>query len=94
MRAGSEVSVQPLDLIVITIGRNHVNFKRVFAGCNIEVGNVVHFDCAKDWVPLILAMQIEIEDEMFHVWHSMATLMPEGDAGVERIARYITEHWN
>ena len=64
MRAGSEVSVQPLDLIVITIGRNHVNFKRVFAGYNIEVGNVVHFDCAKDWVPLILAMQIQIEDEM------------------------------
>jgi acetyl esterase/lipase len=34
---------------------------------------------------------IEIEDEMFHVWHSMATLMPEGDKGVERVARYINE---
>jgi epsilon-lactone hydrolase len=36
---------------------------------------------------------LEIEEDMVHVWHAFATLMPEGDAGVRRVADYIVERW-
>jgi monoterpene epsilon-lactone hydrolase len=37
---------------------------------------------------------IEIDEDMFHVWHVFATLMPEGDAGVRRVADFILKRWS
>jgi acetyl esterase/lipase len=32
---------------------------------------------------------LEIEEEMIHVWHAFATLMPEADEGVRRVAEFL-----
>ncbi len=34
----------------------------------------------------------EIWDEMFHVWHAFAPMLPEGQAAIERIGEWIRQH--
>ena len=34
----------------------------------------------------------EIWDEMFHVWHAFAPMLPEGQAAIERIGEFINQH--
>ncbi|MYD73969.1 MAG: alpha/beta hydrolase [Chloroflexi bacterium] len=34
----------------------------------------------------------EVWDEMFHVWHQFAPLLPEGQQAVERIGEFINQH--
>ena len=34
----------------------------------------------------------EVWDEMFHVWHAFAPLLPEGQAAIERIGEFINQH--
>ncbi len=34
----------------------------------------------------------EVWDEMFHVWHAFAPMLPEGQAAIERIGEFINQH--
>ena len=34
----------------------------------------------------------EVWDEMFHVWHAFAPMLPEGQAAVDRIGEFINQH--
>ncbi|MCY4668239.1 MAG: alpha/beta hydrolase fold domain-containing protein, partial [Rhodococcus sp.] len=34
----------------------------------------------------------EVWDEMFHVWHAFAPMLPEGQAAVDRIGEVINQH--
>jgi len=34
----------------------------------------------------------EIWDEMFHVWHQFAPLLPEGQQAIDRIGEFINQH--
>ena len=34
----------------------------------------------------------EVWDEMFHVWHAFAPMLPEGQAAIERIGEFVRQH--
>ncbi len=34
----------------------------------------------------------EVWDEMFHVWHAFAPMLPEGQAAIDRIGEFICQH--
>jgi monoterpene epsilon-lactone hydrolase len=34
----------------------------------------------------------EVWDEMFHVWHAFAPMLPEGQAAIDRIGEFINQH--
>ena len=34
----------------------------------------------------------EVWDEMFHVWHQFAPMLPEGQEAVNRIGEFINQH--
>ncbi len=34
----------------------------------------------------------EVWDEMFHVWHAFAPMLPEGQAAIERIGEFVNQH--
>jgi len=37
-------------------------------------------------------VELEVWDEMIHVWHVFAKLLPEGQQAIERIGRYVLDH--
>jgi monoterpene epsilon-lactone hydrolase len=37
-------------------------------------------------------VELEVWDEMIHVWHVFAKLLPEGQQAIDRIGRYVLEH--
>ena len=37
-------------------------------------------------------VDIEVWDEMIHVWHVFAKLLPEDQQVIDRIGRYVVEH--
>jgi monoterpene epsilon-lactone hydrolase len=39
-----------------------------------------------------VAVEEEVWPEMFHVWHSMAPILPEGQQAIDRIGRFVREH--
>jgi epsilon-lactone hydrolase len=39
-------------------------------------------------------VDLEVWDEMIHVWHVFAKLLPEGQQAIDRIGRYVMEHTN
>lgn len=34
----------------------------------------------------------EVWDEMFHVWHAFAPMLPEGQAAIDRIGEFVNQH--
>lgn len=39
-------------------------------------------------------MTLEVWDEMVHVWHFFATILPEGQQAIERIGEFVRNHVN
>jgi acetyl esterase/lipase len=37
-------------------------------------------------------VDLEVWDEMIHVWHVFAKLLPEGQQAIDRIGQYVFEH--
>jgi acetyl esterase/lipase len=37
-------------------------------------------------------VELEVWDDMIHVWHVFAKLLPEGQQAIDRIGRYVLEH--
>ena len=37
-------------------------------------------------------VDLEVWDDMIHVWHVFAKLLPEGQQAIDRIGRYVLEH--
>jgi acetyl esterase/lipase len=37
-------------------------------------------------------VDLEVWDEMIHVWHVFAKLLPEGQQAIDRIGQYVLEH--
>jgi len=38
-------------------------------------------------------VELEVWDDMIHVWHAFAFLLPEGQQAVERIGQYLRRRW-
>jgi acetyl esterase/lipase len=37
-------------------------------------------------------VQLEVWDEMIHVWHFMAGMVPEGQAAIDKLGEWIKQH--
>jgi monoterpene epsilon-lactone hydrolase len=37
-------------------------------------------------------VELEVWDDMIHVWHAFAKLLPEGQQAIDRIGRFVIEH--
>ena len=38
-------------------------------------------------------VELEVAQDMFHVWHAFADILPEGGEAIERIATFFRKHW-
>ena len=38
-------------------------------------------------------VDLEVWDEMIHVWHAFATVLPEAREAIDRIGQYLTQRW-
>lgn len=39
-------------------------------------------------------VDLDVWDEMIHVWHAFATVLPEAREAIDRIGRYLTARWS
>ncbi|HLX37657.1 MAG TPA: alpha/beta hydrolase fold domain-containing protein, partial [Candidatus Binataceae bacterium] len=37
-------------------------------------------------------VDLEVWDEMFHVWHAFAKILPEGQQAIDKIGKFVIEH--
>jgi acetyl esterase/lipase len=39
-------------------------------------------------------VSLEVWDDMIHVWHAFAAVLPEGREAIERIGEYLNRRWS
>ena len=51
-------------LIIVAARRYYAHLKGVFSGCKFQIRHLVHFQCAKDRMSLVIAMQLLVKDKI------------------------------